>query len=297
MSNIYSCERNIIDLNAVDMFSIESFATLQKISGNKIDEKRKMIRDMTLIEFDVCSRNEAMYSGKDIVAAIDGSVYIQELVQRGTWFGELDHPDPGCSRERFLRVDKDNISHRIGRYSHNSERMIGDVYLVAPKGHIPWDWIQSGSNLSLSVRVLTPNYKEMTDEQTGRPYVYKYGPMRMVCFDMISSAPGFKSASIISDVDSYNAAAADVSAENWKGINAKWTAGRKKEEFLHLLKSQESLPILQDVYGFDISKADKISYSQEGLISIVTKKTSEYSQTINIPTNVYKVNQVLGAGK
>ena len=83
MSNIYSCERNIIDLNAVDMFSIESFATLQKISGNKIDEKRKMIRDMTLIEFDVCSRNEAMYSGKDIVAAIDGSVYIQELVQRG----------------------------------------------------------------------------------------------------------------------------------------------------------------------------------------------------------------------
>ena len=36
-SNIFSCERKVIDLNSKDMFSIESFTTLQKLSGDKID--------------------------------------------------------------------------------------------------------------------------------------------------------------------------------------------------------------------------------------------------------------------
>ena len=40
-----------------------------------------------------------------------------------------------------------------------------------------------------------------------------------------------------------------------------------------------------------------ISYSEEGLISLLIKDNGEYSQSIKIPTNVYNVNQILCAGR
>ena len=222
-SNIFSCERKVIDLNSKDMFSIESFTTLQKLSGDKIDPKTQTIHDMLWISMDAISRNRSLYESAGYWEAMN-SPYIQELIHRGTWFGELDHPDANCSRERFLKVDKDNISHRLLRYKRIGNDIRGDIQFVKPKGDIPWDWIQKGSNISLSTRVLTPNYEEREDAQ-GNPYIHKFGKMRLVTFDCISSAPGFKPASIIENVDSY-----DASQENWKGLDIHWTAGRKKEE-------------------------------------------------------------------
>lgn len=291
MSDLFSADRRIIDLNSKDMFTIESFNTLQKLSNCKIDEKTKTIRDMLWISLDTISRNRSMYAAENYWYALHNSMYINELIHRGTWFGELDHPDPNCSRERFMTVDHDNISHRLQRYHREGNDIIGNIQFVAPKGYIPWDWIMSGSNISLSTRVLTPNYVEKKDAN-GDPYMYKYGEMRLVTFDCISSAPGFKEASIVRDVDSY-----DASSENFKGIDISWTADRKKEEFMNLLNSQESLPILEDIYGFDMKSVKDIGYSKEGLITINLCKNSEYSRSIKIPTNVYKVNQVLGALK
>ena len=85
----------------------------------------------------------------------------------------------------------------------------------------------------------------------------------------------------------------DASKENWTGIKSvSWTLGRKKEEFVNLLKSQETLPMLEDIYHFSINDVKSMSYSKEGLITLALNKTS----SIKIPTNVYKVNQVLCAG-
>ena len=273
------------------MFTIESFNTLQKLSNGKIDEKTKTIKDMLWISMDTISRNRSMYAAEGYWNALHNSMYINELIHRGTWFGELDHPDPNCSRERFMTVDHDNISHRLQRYHREGNDIIGDIQFVAPKGYIPWDWVTSGSNISLSTRVLTPNYVEKKDAN-GDPYMYKYGEMRLVTLDCISSAPGFKEASIVRDVDSY-----DASSENFKGINFSWTADRKKEEFMNLLNSQESLPLLEDIYGFNMKSVKDIAYSKEGLITINLCKNKEYSRSIKIPTNVYKVNQILGALK
>lgn len=289
-SNIFSCERKVIDLNSKDMFSIESFTTLQKLSSDKIDPKTRTIHDMLWISMDAISRNRSLYESAGYWEAMN-SPYIQELLHRGTWFGELDHPDANCSRERFLKVDKDNISHRLVRYKRVGNDIRGDVQFVKPKGDIPWDWIETGSNISLSTRVLTPNYEEREDAQ-GNPYIHKFGKMRLVTFDCISSAPGFKPASIVEDVDSY-----DASQENWKGLDIHWTASRKKEEFMNLLNSQESLPIMEDIYGFSMKDVKNISYSEEGLISLLIKDNGEYSQSIKIPTNVYKVNQILCGGR
>ena len=51
---------------------------------------------------------------------------------------------------------------------------------------------------------------------------------------------------------------------------------------------------MEDIYGFNLADVDDISYSNEGLITIVTKRTKGYTQAVKIPTNVYKVNQILG---
>lgn len=289
-SNIFSCERKVIDLNSKDMFSIESFAALQKLSGDKIDLKTQTIHDMLWISMDAISRNRSLYESNGYWEALN-SPYIQELLNRGTWFGELDHPDLNCSRERFLKVDKDNISHRMLRYKRVNNDIRGDIQFVKPKGDIPLDWVEKGSNVSVSTRILTPNYEEREDAQ-GNPYIHKFGKMRLITFDLISSAPGFKEASIVEDVDSYNS-----SRESFNGINLRWTAGRKKEEFMNLLKSQESLPIMEDIYGFSMRDVKNISYSEEGLITLTIKENHEYSQAIKIPTNVYKVNQILCAGR
>lgn len=289
--NIFSPERTIIDLNAKDMFSIESFAEMQHLSSDMIDEKTQTLRNCKLIDLDAISRNRSMYQFEGFVQAFR-TPYIQELVHRGTFFGELDHPDPNCSRERFMKVDKDNISHRMINPHLEGKSIRSNVQMVAPKGYIPWDWITKGSNISFSVRILTPNYEERSDN-AGNGYVYKHGQMRLVTFDLISSAPGFKQASIVEDVDSYDAS--KISAESWAGIHCKWTADRKKEEFKMLLESQESLPIMEDIYGFSLKNAKDISYSAEGLITITTNDSPEYKRSIKIPTNVYKINQILGA--
>lgn len=287
MSNLFSTDRQIIDLNAKDLFSIENFATLQELSGNMIDEKTKTLRNINLIDLDSISRNRSMYQFEGFVEALN-SPYVQELIHRGTFFGELDHPDPNCSRERFMKVDKDNISHRIVNPHLERKTIKSDVRMVAPKGNIPWDWITTGSNISFSVRVLTPNYEERTDN-SGQKYIYKHSAMRLITWDLISSAPGFKNMSIVEDVDSY-----DASKEDWSGIHLSWTKERKKEEFKRLLNSQESLPIMEDIYGFDMKNVKNISYSKEGLITLTLDNSKEYSRSIKIPTNVYKVNQVLG---
>ena len=291
--NIYSCDRKVIDLNAKDMFCIESFTQLQNLSESKIDVEKQMLRDVELIPLDKISRNNAMYAGEAIINALN-SPYIQEQIKRGTFFGELDHPDPHCSRERFLHVEKDNICHRLINPHPATSCIRSDVQFVQPKGYIPWDWITKGSNISFSIRILTPNYEERRDAN-GNSYVYKFGNQRLVTWDLISSLPGFKEASIVTDVDSYDASKESYDQDG--NVHISWVKGRNKDEFKRLLESQESLPILEDIYGFSMKEVNDISYSKEGLITINLVKTPEYTKSIKIPTNVYKVNQVLMSGE
>lgn len=288
--NLFSTDRKIIDLNAKDMFSYETFEAdnMMKLSNCEVDEKRQIIRNAPMISLDKVSRNGSMYQGKMIIDSLN-SPYTKELFQRGTFFSELGHPDPNCSRERFLKVDNDNVCGRFMNWHHEqSTNMIrGDFQFVQPKGYIPWDWFNKGINFGWSIRILTPVYEERKDA-AGQPYIYKYDKGKLVSWDTVNIC-GYKEASIVENVDSYNGA-----MENWKGLNTSWTAERSKEEFKRLLTSQESLPIMEDIYGFSMKNVKNISYSKEGLITLMLDDSPEHTRSIKIPTNVYKVNQVLG---
>lgn len=283
-NNIFSCERKVIDLNSQDMFSYESFNTIQKMADMEIDEKNQIIHPI-LMNIDEISRNRSMYEGTGYMRAL-ASPYITELVRRGTLVGELEHPSANCSRERFMTVDDNNVCHKIIEFHQENPTTIrGTVQFLQPKGFIPWDWLMKGSNIAFSTRVLTPNYTEKKDEN-GEPYIYKYGEMRFVTWDCVK-IPGFYKASTV-DPDKY-----DASKEDWDGLKeCHWTLGRKKEEFKNLLASQETLPMLEDIYKFSMKDVNNISYSKEGLITLNIDKTF----AVKIPTNVYKVNQVLTAG-
>ena len=289
MNNIFSCEKKIIDLNSKDAFSIETFMNenMLKLSQCDYDEQKQIIRNAPMIALNQISRNGSMYEDKMIIDSFE-SPYIAELFQRGTFFSELEHPPMDCSRERFMTVVKDNVCGRFMNWKVNKSdnTIYGDYQFVQPKGYVPKDWFDKGINFGWSIRTLTPNYEERKDAN-GNPYIYKFGSCRTVAFDTVSIT-GFKKCSFVSNVDSY-----DASKENLN-ISIHWTKKRSKEEFKRLLSSQESLPLMEDIYGFNLADVDDISYSNEGLITIVTKRTKGYTQAVKIPTNVYKVNQILG---
>lgn len=293
-NKIFSCERKLIDLNSKDLFSIETFFNEKMLSMSECewDEKRQIIKNAPMISLDKVSRNGSMYQGSMIIKSLE-SPYIAELIQRGTFFSELEHPDPDCSRERFMKVDKTNVCGRFMNWYHerNDNMLRGDYQFVQPKGYIPLDWFNKGINFGWSVRILTPNYEERKDAQ-GNPYIYKHTEGRMVAVDTVSIT-GFKEASIVKNVDAYNSGRENLSLE---GIHLRWVNKRKKEEFKRLLTSQETLPIMEDLYGFTMKDVEDISYSEEGLISIVIDSSNDYTKTLKIPTNVYKVNQALMSG-
>ena len=289
MNNIFSCEKKIIDLNSKDVFSIETFMNenMLKLSQCDYDEKKQIIHNAPMIALNQISRNGSMYEDKMIIDSFE-SPYIAELFQRGTFFSELEHPPMDCSRERFMTVMKDNVCGRFmnWRVNKSDNTIYGNYQFVQPKGYIPKDWYDKGINFGWSIRTLTPNYEERKDAN-GNPYIYKFGNCRLVAVDTVSIT-GFKKCSVVSNVDSY-----DASKENLN-ISMHWTKKRSKEEFKRLLSSQESLPLMEDIYGFNLADVDDISYSNEGLITIVTKRTKGYTQAVKIHTNVYKVNQILG---
>ena len=289
MSDIFSSDRKIIDLNSKDMFSYETFVTsdMLKMSDCDFDENRQIIKNAPMISLDKVSRNGSMYQGKMIIDSLEAP-YIKELIQRGTFFSELEHPDPNCTRERFLKVDKDNVCGRFMNWHHEqTKNMIrGDFQFVQPKGYIPLDWFNKGINFAWSIRILTPNYEERKDAN-GNPYVYKHTAGRLTSFDLVS-IPGFKEASIVEDVDNYRG--------SMEGLSVSWTSDRKKDEFKKLLMSQETLPIIEDIYGFNMKDATDISYSKEGLITITLDHSKTHSKSIKIPTNVYRVNRALMSG-
>lgn len=281
--NIYSCERNIIDLNKADLFSVETLTQeFQKMA--KIDEKNKIISDVIVMNLDTVSRNNSKYEAEGYWNSLQDP-FVLELVQRGVLFGEYEHPDLNCSRERFITVDKNNISHRNLNYwrdKNNPNIIRSNVQFLGPKGDEVWDYISKGCNMAFSTRSVTPNYAEKQDP-SGQKYILKYGGMKFISWDCVR-IPGFKNASIINP-EIYDASA-KFAKESFNKYSVK---KRKKEEFLKLLKSQEALPILEDIYGFSLDNNTNVDYSSEGFITIGLDKT----KSIKISANTYKINQIL----
>ena len=80
--------------------------------------------------------------------------------------------------------------------------------------------------------------------------------------------------------------------DNKRNLNNVKNNNCKMEKRFNLMKELRSS--LETGKSFNLADVEDISYSNEGLITIVTKRTKGYTQAVKIPTNVYKVNQILG---
>lgn len=289
--NMLSMERKIIDLTAMDMMSIESVGGIQKFS--EIDVKNQIVKT-TLMNFDDISRNDSLYERNSIINAIK-SPYIEELLRRGAFWIELGHPPVNCDKMRFFTIDMDNICGKVVNYDIGKDGITGKVQFVKPKGPIVWDWVEKDTNVSFSIRIFTPNYKlkDKTDG-SGKKYTHKFGTMQLISFDCVT-IPGYRAASIADDTtyDARNVIpnSSVPSEESFKGISLQWESQRKKDEMIHLIKSQETFDIMQNIYGFEINVGDNISYSEEGFLTIQLDK----GRSMKIGTDIIKINQILGA--
>ena len=292
-------EKLLINVNRPMYMAVEQFSDIVKLAN--IDPENKVCYP-TLMITDKASRNGSVYCGPDYINSVEQSVYIQEQLKAGCWFGELTHPPSDCSQERFLTVDHNNISHRICSHVVHGNTITGKVKFVAPKGNILWDWITSGSNIAFSVRVLTPTYVKKKNEQ-GQTYIYKYGKMIPITYDAVF-VPGFREARML-DIDKYDASLEDLNDPNLKLFKQKYKdewdlivksrESFSKEEILKfsdlktLMQSQETAAILEDVFEFSMEDA-KITLGN----NIVNIKIND-NKSLKIPTDSFLVSSVLAS--
>lgn len=279
------------------MCSSESYSELVKFSN--INEQDKSF-NMILMLLDTISRNGSMYAGADFKRSFEESRYMQEMLRNNVLFGELQHPDQECTQSRFMSIDHNNISHGISNIVFNGNRVLGKVTLLPPKGDIVWEWMKRfGSNLAMSVRVLTPTYVTKTTE-SGQKYIYKYSKSIPITWDCVF-VPGFEEARV-ADIAKYNASIesfittmelsdTDASAirNSHKNYTKEWNI--TDSDLKNLMKSQEATKILEDLFEFSIESSNVVLGNEAVNVKISDKKT------IIIPTDTYLVSSVLGTHK
>lgn len=301
-------EKKIISLNQPLAWSVESVSDLIKLGNIDVENRICYPR---LIKFDDTSRNTAVYCGEDFRSSVNESRFLQENIQTGSWFGELGHPMLEEGQNRFMRIEMNNVSHRIINYKFVGDEMHGKVQFRKPKGDILWDWISTGTNLAFSVRALTPTFVKKKNAQ-GQTYVYKYGRMVVVTFDAVL-LPGFREARI-ADVDSYNASLESMNTwvrSNWKlkqlrlsleesdwkrMINSPVSDSKiepfKPSDLKILMKSQESVKIIEDLFQFSVENADIRMDSEKVYI-----RPNKSKETLMIPTDTFIINKILGSAR
>lgn len=301
-------EKKIINLNTPLAWSVESVSDLIKV-GN-IDVENRICYPRLIVLGDA-SRNTSVYDENDFKTAVNESIIIQEQIKTGSWFGELGHPLIADGQDRFMRVDMNNISHRFVNYKFVGNEMFAKVQFRKPKGDILWDWVTSGTNLAFSVRALTPTFVKKQNKQ-GQMYIYKYGRMVVVTFDSVL-LPGFKEARI-ANVNSYDASLESMEAwvasnpqlkklkmsmeeVDWKRMIGSSVNETKIESFRHndlkeLMKSQESLRIIEDLFQFSVEDSEIMIDDKRVYI-----QPQNYKEKLIIPTNTYIINRILGANR
>lgn len=297
------------------MRACESFVELSKIAN--IHEEDRSFHDVTLIELDAMSRNRSVYDSESYKTSWEESFFVQEQLKADTFFGELGHPDPECSQDRFMTVDMNNISHKIRDHRYENGNIVkGTIKLHKPKGDIVWDWVTGGSNIAVSIRVLTPTYVKKKDQQ-GREYIFKYGKFMPISYDIVLIG-GFYNAKI-ADADKYDARQFSSEAlrlntktNNFKEeVIKKYNLSReevdrmfytdksaysqesylKSSDLKSILKSEETVRRLEDLYGFSLENTDILMLDDQVRININSK------ESVYIPINTYIVNSIFNSIK
>lgn len=267
----------IIDISRPILVSLEAMGGIIK-TDRKISDGQMNI---TLIQFDTLSRNNAEYPADDLIRSIEGSRYVQENYAQRTWFGEDEHPAQNAPMDRFMFVEPARRAWLIKKYWVAGDKLEGTVAFVPPMGTALQEIIEKhDSNYAASLRAYTPNFVKKTGPRGE--YVIKKFPMYPVTFDAVA-CPGLENARRYNPAE-YKAAHAN------EAYHTDIIFNNPAEELKKMLNSSESAKMLQDMFHFDISKQMPVICGDNRVQFMSTE-----GQKIRVPLNTYLVGQALNS--
>lgn len=120
---------------------VNDYRTLYEAEG---EGKKSLFIEGIFMQADIKNRNGRVYPKH--VMAKEVNRYMQEAVQRGNAFGELDHPPTP-------KINPDRISHLITSLKEDGSNYIGKAKLLeTPMGLIAKSIIEGGGKLAVSSR-------------------------------------------------------------------------------------------------------------------------------------------------
>lgn len=137
-----------------------------------------VIIDTTLQDGDVPNRNDRVYPTSVIKNGIQGD-YVQERLKTKSWFGEAGHP-LSQSVQRQLRIEHDNISHRINKVWFEDNLLKGEVETtLTARGNDMKGLAKQGARLAFSLR----GFGKVTEKKNNLLYIRD--PLNILCYDWV----------------------------------------------------------------------------------------------------------------
>lgn len=268
---------DIVDLTKPILVSMESF---QALTDMKVVSDDGMRWHVTLMAFDILSRNNNLYPADDTRKSFAESTFIQENLRNRTLYGEAEHPPADAPLPRFLSLEPTRYAWNILSIEDKGDRLEGDVCLCDPLGTsiILPNTRRFGSNYASSCRIYTPNFVKKSGPN-GKYYIKKY-KMYPITFDCVGM-PGIANCRLV-DGNVYQPGKVDTSVESARDI----LFTNPEETIKEMLKSSESAKVLSDYVGADLANSacivskNKVRYSTESGIQV------------DVPLNQYLLNEL-----
>lgn len=138
------------------------------------------------LQDDGWNRNKRKYNKDALTKGLNGDK-VRELMSKNQWAGEMEHPDKDLGLARQIKIQQDNVTHRINKWWWSGGTLKGEVEtLNNTKGKdmrnlILQDWIPAFSLRAVGSVKKTPQGDLVGD------------PLTVICYDWVK-IPSHKNA-------------------------------------------------------------------------------------------------------
>ena len=241
----------IIDLSKPIYYSTEAVSIINKKDNYKQMDNGQF--QITLMYFDLASRNNNRYPMVDFLRGIKDNSRIKEQILNNILFGEAEHPFmEKMTPKRLFHIDPDNVVWRIVKIWVEGSTLQGIVQWAQPKGDTYRRNVEEHDmNIAASVRSFTPTVIKKTIN--GQTILDKVFPLYPITWDAVK-VPGF----VGTRAKGSEFEMANASNFGIESIQDGFIENPAEDimELINDVNSTESAQILGDLYNFDVNNAD-----------------------------------------
>ena len=293
MSGVFKGDkRMVIDLDKPIYYSAENYSALTE--NDVVSEKDGLMTlRPTLMECDIISDNSSRYGLGHVKRSLDESIFFQRRFRANNLYGEYEHPMRDSSLERIFHIEPTRYAWFIEDYWFEKNIVKGVCHLADPLGVqiLQPNMKRFGSNVASSLRSITEHIIEKQDPTSGRKYKDKVYPIKFITFDVVT-LPGFEESRLMPTAD-FAAIKNNRRAVSTEAIGSGELVQVNTSKIVDEIKSlaqrgEESLAVIQDLYGIDI-KDSKVDFVNNGRVVISLENGSSF----NLPVDDYFLNELV----